>query len=114
MHQSVYPVADTDEHTKISKIFHLSRDNGSRRIFYFQFIPGIRGKLFQAERHPLFFHVDLQNNQFEPVSFFHNLFRISELPVPTHFTDVKKPFKALFKLDKSAIINDTYYFALNP
>ena len=69
-------------------------------------VPRVGGHLLQAERHPLLFLIDVQDDARHLLALLHDFVRMRDLAGPAHVRNVQQAIDAVLDLDERAIVGE--------
>ena len=113
MDQPINPFIKPDERPKICHTLDLPFDLGPLRVFLFDDIPGVCGRLFHAQRNLPAMLVHVKNLGFDRFPSGHDFGWMADFVRPGHLRDMNQPLDAGFQLHKSPIIGQADHFSLH-
>src|SRR5579863_3697989 len=104
MHQTFYARHDLQECAIVLDIDHAAPDNLAFLDIGRQYIPGMRGKLLQAQTDPLFAVVEIQHDYLQLLIQLQDFARMAD-PAPADIRDIQQTIKPA-KIHKGAKVGD--------
>jgi len=111
VHEAVDPLLDAHEDSEVRDVADAAPDDGALGILFLQSQPGVRRRLFEAQRDALALGIHLEDHDVQHLSDGEDLGGVADLPCPEHFRDMDEAFDARFELDEGAVVDDADHLA---